>query len=248
MNTSNEACAMILAAGLGTRLGDMTKAKPKALVEINGRPLIEILMQNLKFQGFNTVIVNTHHFANQLTDYLQTNTFGLKIYISDERNCLMDTGGAIVQANRFFPSGSSVLVHNVDIISNIDLKNIYDNFQLSGDDAWLVTQDRISSRKILSDFNDLLCGWTNKSTKEFKWVNNSKKEKYNELAFSGIHLFKKELFDGLPLRPSSVIDLYIKLAATKKIKCQTAPCSYWFDLGKVNDLPRIEEHLKTIRL
>ena len=113
--------AMILAAGLGTRLKPLTDTKPKALVEVGGRPLIEILILNMKKYGFNEIIINVHHFAGQIVDYLKRkNNFGIRIEISDESDELLDTGGGLKKASWFFNDGMPFLVHNVDITTDLD--------------------------------------------------------------------------------------------------------------------------------
>ncbi|MBO7082295.1 MAG: NTP transferase domain-containing protein, partial [Bacteroidales bacterium] len=153
--------AMILAAGLGTRLKALTHDKPKALVEVAGKPLLQRNIENLTDQGFDTIIVNIHHFGDQIIDFIQQHHFNAKILISDERGALMDTGGGIVQALPYFGDSHAVLVHNVDILSDIDLQTYHDGFVSSNDDAWLLTQDRNTSRKLLFDEQDLLIGWKN---------------------------------------------------------------------------------------
>ena len=118
--------AMIFAAGLGTRLKPLTDHKPKALVEVGGEPLLKRVIFRLKDAGFHRIVVNVHHFASQIVDYLKENDhFGLDIRISDESECLLDTGGGIKKAYPFFDPMSPILIHNVDILSNVDLKAFY---------------------------------------------------------------------------------------------------------------------------
>ena len=117
--------AIILAAGLGTRLKELTANKPKALVEINGKPLIAHVIEKLVSSGFTEIVVNVHHFADQLISYLKSNAFGATIHISDEKNQLLDTGGGIFNARQFLSGNEPFLVHNVDIISDINLQELY---------------------------------------------------------------------------------------------------------------------------
>jgi NDP-sugar pyrophosphorylase family protein len=230
--------AMILAAGLGTRLKELTADRPKALVEVGGKPLLQNNIENLIQNGFDTLIVNIHHFGNQVISYLETNHFSANIFISDERGQLMDTGGGIVQALPFFHDTKAVLVHNVDILSNVNLRQCYDSFLNSGDDAWLLTQDRQTARKLLFDDNNNLVGWRNLNDDTFKWVDGARKQ-FKELAFSGMHIFKPSLFEEYAWQRYSIIDLYLQQAKTHSIRSVEIHPSYWFDIGKIDDFNRI---------
>lgn len=239
---SDTRTAFILAAGMGTRLRDLTANKPKALVELNGKPLISHVIDRLVGQGFNRFVVNTYHFSNMLKDYLTTNYYDYDIVISDESDQLMDTGGGIIKALPYLIENKAVLIHNTDIISDIDLKTTYENFLKRGDDAWLITQKRKSSRKLLFN-NNLLIGWKNCDTNEYKWAKNPYNE-YTELSFNGIHIAKPEIFKDFELKKCSVIDLYLKLAKEHKIASLEAENSFWFDLGKKEQLAMAEKQIK----
>lgn len=235
--------AMILAAGLGTRLKELTKDKPKALVEVAGKTLLQRNIENLISNGFDTIIVNIHHFGDQIIQYLEMWNAECGIYISDERGCLMDTGGGIVQALPFFHDSKAVLVHNVDILSDVDLQFHYNAFIHSGDDAWLLTQDRDTSRKLLFDENDLLVGWRNLKDNQFKWVNGIQ-ENYKELAFNGMHIFNSSIFEVFPYQRYSIIDLYLELAKHSRIRSKEIHPGFWFDIGKAEDFDRINEEIR----
>lgn len=230
--------AMILAAGLGTRLKALTHDKPKALVEVAGKPLLQRNIENLEHYGFDTIIVNIHHFGDQIIDFIEQHHFDANILISDERGALMDTGGGIVQALPYFGDSQAVLVHNVDILSDVDLQTYFDGFVHSNDDAWLLTQDRNTSRKLLFDEQELLIGWKNLNDGQFKWVNGIKND-YKELAFNGIHIFKPSIFKSYPLQCYSIIDLYLELAAQHKIRSREIHPTFWFDIGKAEDFNSI---------
>ena len=230
--------AMILAAGLGTRLKELTADKPKALVEVAGKPLLQRNIENLIQNKFDTIIVNIHHYGEQIIKFLESHEFAANIYVSDERGQLMDTGGGIVQALPFFHDTEAVLVHNVDILSDIGLRQQYDDFVQAGDDAWLLTQDRQTTRKLLFDDKKLLVGWRNLSDSSFKWVNGMK-EQYQELAFSGMHLFKPSLFEAFAWQRYSIIDLYLQQAKNHRIRSIEIHPTYWFDIGKIDDFERI---------
>ena len=231
--------AMILAAGLGTRLKELTHDKPKALVEINGKTLLQRTIETLIDNDFERIVINVHHFGNQIIDFVRTHQFDAEILISDEQQQLMDTGGGIVQATPFFTDTEAVLIHNVDIISNVNLKSQYQDFILSGNDAWLLTQDRETARKLLFNAENQLIGWKNKTSGQYKWVNNVT-ENYKERAFSGMHIFKPSLFADFEKKPVSVIDLYLNLARYKQIISKEIQANLWFDLGKIEQLEEIK--------
>ena len=241
---NNDIVAMILAAGLGTRLKELTHDKPKALVELNGKPLLQHCIENLITQGFSRIVINVHHFGEQIIDFVTHNKFDAVIQISDERNQLMDTGGGIIQASPLFKDSKSVLVHNVDIISDVNLKQLSEHFIDSKDDAWLFTQNRETNRKLLFRNDDQLIGWRNKADGNFKWVYDSFGE-YKEMAFSGMHIFRSDLFANFECKPQSVIDLYLALAKTNRIISKPIQPTFWFDLGKPEQLKAAENHLKS---
>ena len=241
---THDTTAMILAAGLGTRLGALTQDKPKALVSLNGKPLLQHCIENLIDNGFHHIVINVHHFGEQIIDFVEKHHFDAEIQISDERDLLMDTGGGIVKATPLFQKSKAVLVHNVDIISDVNLHELSRQFHDSGDDAWLLTQDRETNRKLLFRTDNQLIGWRNKADDNFKWVYDSIGE-YRELAFSGLHFFRSDLFAEFEVKPQSVIDLYLKLAKTNHIISKPIQPAFWFDLGKPEQLQAAESYLNS---
>ena len=255
MSPRIDTIAMILAAGLGTRLKALTQDKPKALVELNGKPLLQHCIENLIANGFYHIVINVHHFGEQIIEFVSQHQFDAVIQISDERDLLMDTGGGIVKATPFFKDSKAVLVHNVDIISNVNLREMATQFIDSKDDAWLLTQDRETNRKLLFDDENLLVGWMNKVEERFKWVDESKSALrraqgplpfYKEMAFSGLHLFRSDLFAEFEEKPQSVIDLYLDLAKNNRIISKPIQPDYWFDLGKPEQLQAAENYLNDL--
>ena len=254
MSPRIETTAMILAAGLGTRLKALTQDKPKAMVPLNGKPLLQHCIENLIANGFHHIVINVHHFGEQIIDFINQHQFDAVIQISDERDLLMDTGGGIVKATPLFKDSEAVLVHNVDIISDVNLAEMSQQFLNSGDNAWLLTQDRETNRKLLFDDENLLIGWTNKSEEKFKWVHNESALRraqgplpfYKEMAFSGLHLFRSDLFAGFECKPQSVIDLYLNLAKNNRIISKPIQPDYWFDLGKPEQLEAAENYINTL--
>lgn len=245
MTTNFDTTAMILAAGLGTRLGALTQDKPKALVKLNGKPLLQHCIENLIGQGFGRIVINVHHFGEQIIDFVMHQRFDAYIQISDERGLLLDTGGGIIKATPLFKGAKAVLVHNVDIISDVNLNKLSQQFIDSKDDAWLLTQDRDTNRKLLFSDDNRLIGWRNKADGNFKWVYDSFGQ-CHELAFSGMHLFRSDLFADFEVKPQSVIDLYLRLAKTKRIVSYTIQPDFWFDLGKPEQLESAEKRLKKL--
>ena len=238
----NNHTAMILAAGLGTRLKELTHDTPKALVKIGSKTLLERNIENLIRNGFDTIIVNIHHFGEQVIRFIETHTFNADIYISDERGQLMDTGGGIIQALPFFHDTQAVMVHNVDILSDTPLQSLYEQFLHSHDQAWLLCQDRNTTRKLLFDEQNLLVGWKNLKDNSYKWVDNQQ-DTYKELAFNGIHIFRPNIFSDFDPCRYSIIDLYLTLARNNHVRAIEIQPTYWYDIGKIENFSQIATQL-----
>jgi NDP-sugar pyrophosphorylase family protein len=236
--------AMILAAGLGTRLRPLTNDRPKALVTVAGRTLLEIALARLRAFGVREVIVNTHHYADMICDYLKANhDFGMRIEISREQ-VLLDIGGGLKNAAWFFlEPGESLqepfLVHNVDVISNIDLGRMVRFHTEQAALATLAVQDRETSRPLLFDERGRLCG--RRAGRIAKAGANEAQSELvrpalhvQPLAFSGIHVISPQLFAKMEEEGAfSIIDTYMHLAANgEEIVAFHADESYWRDLGR----------------
>lgn len=188
--------AMILAAGLGTRLKPWTLEHPKALVPVGGVPMLERVILSLKKQGFTEIIINIHHFGEQIIDFVNEKDFGVKISISDERGKLLDTGGGILHAQQLLTKDNApFLIHNVDILSNADLHSLMNEHLKSNAEATLLVSNRSSSRKLIFDNNLYLKGWHNLNTDELKPQGLEMSENDVELAFSGIHIMSTQCFE-----------------------------------------------------
>ncbi|MCH5225761.1 MAG: NTP transferase domain-containing protein [Muribaculaceae bacterium] len=176
--------AMILAAGLGTRLKPLTDRIPKALVEVGGVPMLERVILKLKGEGFDYIVVNVHHFSEQIIDFLKTRDYGVEIAVSDESERLLDTGGGIVNARRllFGRDHGPVLIHNVDILSNAELRSLVDKDEMS-----LLVSDRESSRKLIFDPEMDLRGWRNLTSGQTRPENLNPEPEWRDYAFSGIY-------------------------------------------------------------
>ena len=227
--------AMIFAAGLGTRLRPLTNTMPKALVEFQGEPLLKHIILRLENFGFTEIVINVHHFAEQIIDYLHSNNnFGIGIEISSEADKLLDTGGGLKRARPFFDN-EPFLLHNVDIISDINLGDMY-QFHCKGSAlATLAVSDRLSSRYFLFDAENRLSGWENTKTGERIIVREEKELK--PLAFSGIHVIDPRIFEFMPQKDVfSIIELYLKAAKKEKILSYRDDESSWQDIGKLENL------------
>jgi NDP-sugar pyrophosphorylase family protein len=238
--------AMILAAGLGTRLKPITEELPKALVEVNGKTLLEIAIRNLIENDFRKIIINVHHFADKVKDFIDKNTFAADIFISDESDLLLDTGGGIKFAKKFFDD-SPILIHNVDIISNLNLKEFY-QYHISDDSvASLVVSNRKSNRYLLFNEDDILCGWQDVNKDEKIIVR--EELKLNQLAFNGIHILNPHLIDSFPNeKVFSVIKAYLKIAGTEDIHAYVSNDIKWIDVGKVDSLQKASQLIRSITL
>ena len=220
--------AMILAAGLGTRLRPLTNDRPKALVEISGRTLLEITLERLRGVGIREVIINVHHFADKMVEYVKTKqNLGMRIEISREET-LLDTGGGLKKAGWFFLGDTEpFLVHNVDVISTIDLPAMAQYHKKNEAIATLAVQNRTTSRPLVFDENLRLRG------------------RGPGLAFSGIHIISPRLIpmlseDGV----FSIIDSYVRLAAQgEKILAFRTDAYHWRDLGRPDDLIKAAKEL-----
>jgi NDP-sugar pyrophosphorylase family protein len=237
--------AMILAAGLGTRLRPLTDDRPKALVEVAGRTLLEIALARLRGCGVSEVIVNAHHFAEMIADYLKAHdNFGMRIEISRECD-LLDTGGGLKKAAHFFTdSNEPFILHNVDVISTIDLGRMMRFLAERNALATLAVQERDSSRQLLFDEHGLLCGRRAGRDAEAELVRPAAGTQ--ELAFSGIHVISPRIFVMMSEEGAfSIIDVYLRLAAQgEKIIAFRADDCYWRDLGRPESIVQAEHDLE----
>ena len=251
--------AMIFAAGLGTRLKPLTDTMPKALVRVGGEPLIKRVIENLARAGVDRIVVNVHHFAGQIIDYLnENNNFGLDIRISDETSGLLETGGGIKKAAPLFDPDAPILIHNVDILSNVDLKKFYIAASVreerrvkseEGVDAVLLVSWRKTKRYLLFDDDMRLVGWTNIETGEVR-------SPYPELnpkecrmyAFAGIHAISPRLLKMMDSFPDrfGIIDFYLKACATHNVIGYAKDDLKLMDIGKLDTLVQAEEFLASM--
>lgn len=222
---------MIFSAGLGTRLYPYTQNTPKALVKIQNKTLLEIAIQKFVDLGVEDIIVNVHHFADQVIHFLESkNNFGIRISISDERDELLETGGGIKKASYFFNESTPFFVHNVDVVSNIDLEAMWNYHIQNNALATLAVRNRETSRYLLFDKNNILFGWENIKTGEKIILNNELDLAHQ--AFSGIHIIDPKIFGLLSETGKfSIIKSYLRIAEQHKIVGFNHDASFWIDVG-----------------
>jgi NDP-sugar pyrophosphorylase family protein len=241
--------AMVFAAGLGTRLRPLTDDRPKALVELDGRTLVEITLARLRTFGIREVVINAHHFAGMLVDYLNAHgNFGMEIQVSRE-DVLLDTGGGLKHAAHFFLAGNSdldepILVHNVDVISTIDLGRLEHAHRAGQAIATLAVQNRPTSRYLLFDDHRQLCGRRLGRDATAEMVRPSRR--VESVAFAGIHIVSPRLLTKLTEDGAfSIIGSYLRLASRgESIRAFRADEYYWRDVGRLEDLQQAERDLK----
>ena len=240
---------MILAAGLGTRLRPLTDHCPKALVEVAGRTMLEITLSRLRAFGIREVIINVHHFADMILDYLKANdNFGMRIEVSREE-ILLDTGGGLKKASYFFHEDSNgietpFILHNVDVISTIDLRHMAQFHTENHALATVAVQDRATSRYLLFDQQLQLCGRRSGHDQKDELARSSPPAQ--ALAFSGIHIISPRLF-AMMIEEGvfSIITTYLCLAACgERILAFRADDYYWRDLGRPDDLRQAAQDIR----
>ena len=244
--------AFVLAAGLGTRLKPWTLSHPKALVEVGGVPMLKRVVENLKDQGAESITINVHHFASQILDFLKSENWDGEINVSDESDLLLDTGGAILKAERFLASDDSpILVHNVDILSNADLRELVEAHEGNGADITLLVCDRKSSRQLIFNPENLLRGWHNLSTDEYKPEGFTPFENQKEYAFSGIYVISPRMIGVMKEKgfsgKFSIIDFFLAVCREYKVMAYPSENLRLIDIGKPETLARAQSEYMTIR-
>ena len=236
--------AMIFAAGLGARLRPLTNDRPKALVEVGGKPMLEHVINHLSQAGFDDITINIHHFGQKIIDFLKSNNnFGLNIHISDERDLLLDTGGGILKARPYLDGDEPFLVHNADILTDLDLKAMLEKHKSSNATATLLVKERVTQRYFVFDNSRKLQGWINKKTGETKPSTLSYNEgEMIERAFGGVHVISPSIFPLLENFSKgndvfSITPFYIEECNKCHIQGYESPTAYnWLDVGKPETL------------
>ncbi len=231
--------AMIFAAGIGSRLKPYTDKTPKALIKIGDHPMLEVALRKLERLQVRRVIVNVHHHAQQVIEFLSGyKSDHMEICISDESAQLLDTGGGLVQAAPLFEKGSDILIYNVDVLTNAPLEELIEYHRQGDQLATLMIQDRTASRYLLFDQHLKLCGWRNPKTKEEIWVNTPDSTAL-QVGFNGIQIIRHELLTLIKSKKSvfPIIPEYLQLAQSQSIKGWIQSTgSDWFDIGTPDKL------------
>jgi MurNAc alpha-1-phosphate uridylyltransferase len=233
--------AMILAAGLGTRLKLFTDSHPKALVEINGKTLLQRNVEYLAGFGISEIIINVHHFANQVREFIAINNgFGCSISISDETHGVLETGGGLKKANWYFKDEVNPFVlMNVDVLTDMNLGSMINMHKKKSPIATLAVTERETSRYFLFDGESQLCGWKNVKTGEQKIIRHP--SEYYPKAFSGIHVISPGIFPLIKMEGKfSMVDLYLELAKTQSIISFDHSHSKFIDVGKPESILKAE--------
>lgn len=234
--------AMIFAAGLGTRLGNLSIERPKALVDVNGKSALRLAVEKLAAAGFDDMIVNIHHHPALMKEEIERlRSDGFRIQISDETAELLDTGGGLLNARSFF-AAEPFICYNVDIFTDLDLNELYHKHLGSGALATLAVRHRPGNRFFLVDKAGRIRGWRNIATKEEIISVNSSKG-LEEIAFSGIHVLSPEILDMMPEGIYTMTSIYLMLAGRNRIMAYLHDDGYWFDCGTPQNLEKIRNHL-----
>jgi len=238
--------AIIFAAGIGSRLGKITEVRPKALVEIGGKALLEIAIRKLIKHGFDEIIVNVHHFADKIEEFLSRNrNFDIRIELSDEREQLLETGGGLMKASWFFDDHKPFLTYNVDVLTNLDILSLLQYHQETGTLVSLVCKERNTKRYFLSDKNNRLVGWENTETGE-RIDSLPVSGRVNRVGYSGISVVDPELFDLVTEKGAfSLTSLYLRLAAENPILIYRHDADLWMDIGKPEHLKAARDYFQT---
>lgn len=246
---------MILAAGLGTRLKPLTDTMPKALVPVNGTPLLDLNIRRLMEQGYDRFVVNIHHFAQQIVDYVRQQDYAPLVHFSDETAQLLETGGGLKKAQNLFRDDEPILIHNVDILDNVDYEWFARQHQ-PDEDAVLLVSQRKTKRYLLFDNAMHLMGWKNIETGEIKspyeYVRRTglsqHGESLNMFAFSGIHSFSPRLFSLMDRFPDCfpIIDFYLSVCHRSPIVGLVKQDLQLMDVGKIETLDQAEKFIQSI--
>lgn len=242
--------AMIFAAGLGTRLRPLTDSIPKALVPVGDKPMLQHVLEHMRLAGIREVVVNVHHFPDMIRQFLAANgNFGLEISVSDERDCLLDTGGGLVRAIPLLDDREPVLLHNADILTDLPLPEMIEFHENHMPDATLLAWDRESSRRLLFDSGGAMKGWCNMATGEIR-PSSLDSQGLSPLAFGGIHVVSPSLFPSLEEYARrkgpvfSITPFYVEACQTRDIRAFTPNEPFdWFDIGRPESLRKASQFI-----
>jgi NDP-sugar pyrophosphorylase family protein len=233
--------AMIFAAGIGKRLGELTSNLPKALIEINRKTVLRLAVEKLTAHGFNDIIVNVHHLADMVEKEIESlRKNGYNITVSDERDLLLETGGGLFKARWFFNNNPFIL-YNTDIVTDLSLTSLYRFHLEKRGIASLVVRNRPGNRFFLTDSEGIIRGWRNKSTGE-EVIAGGIPDGLTEIAFSGIHIVNPEIFNYMKEGIYTMTTLYLKLASDQRIYTFRHDEGFWADIGTKENLEIVRKY------
>jgi NDP-sugar pyrophosphorylase family protein len=239
--------AMIFAAGLGTRLAPLTETMPKAMVPVAGKPMLQLQIEKMINSGFDYIVINVHHFAKQIIDFINAHDFDAEIIISDESKLLLNTGGGLKNVKKYFNPGDDFLLHNVDIYSDINLTEIFKHHKTTRNIVTMAVKHRNSTNYLLFDNDKRLCGW--KSYKTDSEIISIYKDSYDEMAFSGIYMFNYQIFDLFEKEGAfSIIPELLRIAKMHHIGGWVHDNNFILDLGKPEAISQCEDFLKSDKI
>ena len=238
--------AMLFAAGLGTRLKPFTNEHPKALAQVNGKTLLQHNIQYLQSFGINKVVVNVHHFANQIIDIInENNAWGSNVLISDETNQVLETGGGLLKAIPLFGDAENIVVMNVDILTSLNIDKMFQQHINTNAMATLAVSNRTTPRNFVFNMDKKLCGWMNTATNELKGIECFDEKQHTKLAFSGIHIINKKILSLIKQRGKfSMVDVYLDLMKTNDIIAFNHFTDKFIDVGKPESIAIAEGMFK----
>jgi NDP-sugar pyrophosphorylase family protein len=241
--------ALLLSAGLGTRLRPLTNNIPKALIEVNNEPILKLNLDKLYKFGISRVIVNVHYLSDKIIDYIKKLSYpNMEIVISDETEMLLDTGGALLKAKGLFIKDEPILIHNVDILSDTNFLELLEYKNSKNIDVLLVVQNRTNYRKLIFDSTKKLVGWVNHNSNVQKTIKNVVMPT-TEFSFSGISLISYDLLQDIPYTGAfSIINLFLNWSEKYNVSYYDDTDSYWFDIGTIDSLEQANNFFKTTNL
>lgn len=243
MNTFPLTTAMLFAAGLGSRLKPFTNNHPKALAVVNNKTLLERNILYLKGFGIKNIIINVHHFAEQIINFLNSKNFEVNILISHEKDEVLETGGGLKNAVSLFNDSENLLVMNVDVLTSLDIVEMYKFHVNNNAHSTLAITNRETSRNLVFDAHSNLVGWYNNQTNESKGIAFFRDDLHFKFAFSGIHIINKLLYKNIPLNGKfSMIDLYLNCLNNYSIKGFNHSKDLFFDVGRNESIKNAEQY------
>lgn len=238
MKEDKEMIAMLFAAGFGTRLKPFTDKHPKALATVNNKTILQHNIEYLQQFGIKKIVVNVHHFADQIIKIVEQNKgWGSEVIISNETNEILDTGGGLLKAAPFFVGNENIVLMNVDILTNLNLSKMLATHKASNAIATLAVTKRNTSRYFLFNQQNQLCGWMNAATNEVKGVEHFNEKLHEKLAFSGIHIIQTKMLSLINKTGKfSLVDVYLDLMKTNSIAAYDHSDDLFIDVGKPDSL------------